>query len=259
MKRLVVLNKIIVIVIIACFVTSCSAEKNAESDKNVKQELMGEYTISFRNTPMRHDNLKWKNNISYRIVELRHMSDSSLEDAINKSIEEAMTSWISGFVLNADSANLEIYCHSSRYLSFLSSLLYKSKRLDYIHDYITIDLTTGKRVMLDDLIEINEEFVKYIQKNKIVKQSRSEIRYGGDSEELWETLNEYTTDELLDELKKCSKTQQQLIEEGGSLRDWRNSFYLKENQLVIVISYLGGEQHFTFDIDDISDFLKVEK
>ena len=267
MKRLVVLNKIIVIVIIACFVTSCSAEKNAESDKNVKQELMGEYIISFRNTPMRHDNLKWKNNISYRIVELRHMSDLSLEDAINKSIEDAMTSWISGLVLDADSANLEIYCHSSRYLSFLSSLSYNSKRLDYIHDYITIDLKTGKRVMLDDLIEINEEFVKYIQKNKLIKKSINEMIYGGEPTDLWETLNEYTTDELLGELKKCSKTQQQVIKEGycsieesiGPLVCRRNSFYLRDNQLVIVIDFGGGEQHFTFDIDDISDFLKVEK
>lgn len=34
-----------------------------------------------------------------------------------------------------------------------------------------------KRVMLDDLLEINEEFVEYIQKNKLVKQSISAIRY----------------------------------------------------------------------------------
>lgn len=261
MKRLAVLNKIIIITILACLMTACSVEKNMESHKNDKEESEGGYAISFRDFPMRHDELKWKNNISYRIVELRYMSDSSLEDAINESIEEAMISWISGGVLSADSADIEIYCHSSRYLSFVNALLYEGRRRVDIHDYITIDLKTGKRVMLDDLIRIDEEFVRYIQKNDLGKNSINDFAYGG----AWEVLKNYTVDELLAELKECSMTQQQVaekehypLEESIESLVHRNSFYLRNNQLVIVIGYAGGEQHFTFDIDDISDFLKVE-
>lgn len=260
MKQLTVLNKIIIITILACLMTACSVEKNMESHKNDKEESEGGYAISFRDIPMRHDKLKWKNNISYRKVELSCMSDTSLEGVINESIEEAMTSWIGGKVFNATEAHLEIYCHSSRYLSFVNLLLYEGRRQVYIPDYITIDLKTGKRVMLDDLMRIDEEFVRYIQKNDLSKTAINDF-VGG----VWEILKNYTVDELLAELKECSMTQQQVTEEEDcpveesieSLVN-RNSFYLRNNQLVIVISYAGSERHFTFDIDDISDFLKVE-
>ena len=262
MKQLKYLNKIILTTMLVCLITACSSAKNVESDKNGKEESTGGYTISFMDGSLRHDDLKWKNDILYKIVTLNHMSDSSLEDKVNDSIENAMTSWINGNVLYATSADIDIYCHSSQYFSFVNRLYYETQnRIWEINDYITIDLKTGKRVMLDDLIRIDEEFVEYIQEHNLIRESIHDMKYGAS----WESLKEYTTDELLDELKECSMSQQQVAAEGyyplkesiGSLVG-RNSFYLRENQLVIVIGYSAGETHYTFDIDDISDFLKKE-
>lgn len=37
--------------------------------------------------------------------------------------------------------------------------MYQSVREDFINDYVTIDMMTGQHVQLDDLLEVNEDFV----------------------------------------------------------------------------------------------------
>ena len=70
----------------------------------------------------------------------------------------------------------------------------------------------------------------------------------------------------MEELNKCSYTQEEVIQEGyypvegsiGSLL-FRNSFFVREGMLVITL-YQGGDERFvTLDVDDIEDFLKVDK
>ena len=255
MKRLKYLNKIIMTIILVCLVTSCGSKNNMNSDKNNTEESIGEYTISIFDSSEAYD-LKWKNNISHSMIRLDYMSDSSLDIVVNESIRNAMISWMNEDILTATSSDLEIYCCSSEYFSFVNRLYYETQNgIRDINDYITIDLKTGKCVMLDDLIKIDAEFVEYIQEHNLLRESINDMKYGAS----WESLKEYTTDELIDELNECCKTQQQVIKDGDSLIFSRNSFYLRENQLVIVIGYGTGETHYAFDIDDISDFLKTEQ
>jgi hypothetical protein len=138
--------------------------------------------------------------------------------------------------------------------------MYKSKNMDFINDYITIDLLTGQRVFLSDLVEINEEFIKYLQENTDkVKEPPHPLWQGVPD------LNEYSHIELLEELNKCSYTQEQVIQNGyfsisdsiGSLL-FRNSFFLRKGMLVIILEQ-GGESFITFDVDDLEPFLKVNK
>lgn len=263
MKQSRFLTKIVIIIILVCLLITCGLSIYTKNEKKHKEETTSIYTIAFRDSLL-GEKLKWSNDILYKVIEPRHYSeDWTLEEKAFESIDRAMTSWISGLVLDATDAHLEIYCHSANYLSFVNSLEFSYRRIDYIHDYITIDMKTGERVMLDDIIRIDEEFVEFIQNNDVLQKTISDIRYGADLE----TLNDYTSEELLDELKACSKTQQEIIEEGYcSIEDSigpllkRNSFFLRENQLVIVIGYApSDEHHFVYNLEDISDFLKVEK
>ncbi|GLC81716.1 hypothetical protein [Lacrimispora brassicae] len=269
------------LIIFACFLflaTACkkqNLEKDDESGNYVSNELSAkddfaieytnelanEYTISFYNSS-RLSHLPWSNDFSFDTINVQNMFDTSLQDRINENIRQAMTSWIEGKVVNATSVDLYIYCHNEKYLSFANSFEYSDRRLDYIKDYITIDMKTGNRVMLNNLVRIDAEFVEHIQKTNLVKESINSMAYGG-AEGNWEYLNKFTIDELINELEECSYTQKQVIQEGYATVDeslgpliLRKSFYLRDGKLVIVLDY---DKHITLNLDDISDFLKVEK
>lgn len=254
----------ILLMLLICITTFYAIEYNKNNNKS-SENLVTEYSITTIDSTYIHKELEWENNVGYKIIKVEHMSDYSLEQKINASIDYAMTSWISEYILYADTANLQIYSHSTNYLSFLNYLKFQDKDTYYVHDYITIDLKTGERVMLDDLVEINEEFVEYIQNNNCNTKTINDARYSPHPD----TLKEYTTEELLQELKECSVSRQEAIDNQDSAKKnihkplsmRRNSFYLRDNQLVIVIAYPTGlrESHYAFNLDDISEFLKVEK
>ena len=134
-----------------------------------------------------------------------------------------------------------------------------------VKDYITIDVKSGKRVMLNDLVEINKEFIEHIQKSDIAKVSERTILSDDRDEEIWEYLKSIEVDDLLRKFEQCSLTQEQVIQDGyfhieNSIEAlvFRNSFYLKNNSIIIVLQF-GEELHITLHLDDIVDFLKVEK
>lgn len=252
-----ILSKAIIVILITAliFTTSCNTSKRYSLSEG------NEYSLSIID-PLSTDELNWSNNISFKIIKLENMSDSEIQKVANTSITQAMTAWISGSILGASSVNLHVHCHNGEYLSFQNSLAYRARRLDYIEDYVTVDMKTGKRVMLNDLVRIDEEFVKYIQKYNVIQPSTNSLRYG-EPEYLWEYINSMPGEELLKELEACSDTQEQVIENGYfSIEDsiealiFRNSFYLQPGKLTIV---LKNESHITIDTDDIEDFLRVEK
>ncbi|MDL2302212.1 hypothetical protein LJC58_07650 [Lachnospiraceae bacterium OttesenSCG-928-D06] len=235
-----------------------TAGNSGEVEKNT--DVQDYYSIIFVNTSKIKD-LLWSEEFSFDIIQIEDMSKetASLEDTINTNIKEAMTSWIEGKIFNVDSVDLTITCHSSRYLSFVNSFVYESNQVDVINDYVTIDILTGQRVYLCDLVEINEEFVTYLQENPDkIKTPPQPLWQGID-------LSEYSPSELLEALDKCSYTQEELIRNGyysieesiGSLL-FRNSFFLRNGKLVITIEQ-GGESFITLDVEDIEDFLKVDK
>lgn len=264
MKQSNIFNKLIIYIIFLLLLTACNTNKFEESNIisiKEKKDTDCYYSISFEDTSSIVD-LPWANDLSFDIIRIHDMPEenATLQTIINTNIKIAMTSWINGKVLNTDAVNLSITCHSSRYLSFVNSFMYESRDIDVINDYITIDMLTGQRVYLNDLIEVNEEFVNYLRENA------SKIK--APPHPFWQgvpNLNEYSPSELLEELNRCSYTQEQLIQNGyfsiddsiGSLL-FRNSFFLREGMLVITLEQ-GGESLITLDVDDIEPFLKVDK
>lgn len=219
------------------------------------------YSISLVDTSEFSD-LPWRDEFSFQVVQVRDMQEDKLplENIINQNIKEAMTSWIRGKVLTPNTVNLKITCHVGKYLSFGNSFIYQSVREDFINDYVTIDMMTGQRVQLDDLLEVNEDFVEFLQENPDIIKTLDDL-------EPWRwvaDLSEYSSSELLEELNKCSYTQEELIQNGyapieeslGPLL-FRNSFFLQDGMLVISL-WRGGEGLIPLDVDDIKDYLKVE-
>ena len=254
MKQLRTFSKWIVCITLMFLLISCSS--NTSNDQEINDI---NYSISFKNTSELYG-LPWNaDDFAFNIIRVKDMINLDFQNMVNDNIEMAMTSWVGGRVEHSDRVNLSITCHSSRYLSFINSYIYESQRVDVINDFITMDMQTGQRVFLNDLIEINEEFARYLQVNQYkIKEP---------PEPMWQTppdLFLFSTSELLEELYKCSYTEEQWIEDGycslddsiGSLI-FKNSFFVREGQLVITIEK-GGEKYITLDIADIDRFLKVE-
>lgn len=280
MRQYSVFIKLIISTILISSLIACSSRNTADRtieisniasdiyiDKEIRDisienvDMVDNYTIALKDASKITD-LSWANGFSFDIIEIQDMPEeiSHIQSAINTSIKTAMTSWIEGKVINADSVDLAVTCHSGRYLSFVNSFSYKSKTIDYINDYITIDMLTGKRIFLSDLVEIDREFAEFLQENpSIVKDAPHPF---------WQSapdLSKFSQLEVIEELHKCSNTQEQLIQNGyysindsiGSLL-FKNSFFLREGMLVIIFEQ-GGESFITLDTDDIKDYLKVKK
>jgi hypothetical protein len=224
-----------------------------------------EYSIIFKNSSnfsilknLKIENFYWIDDLSFNIIQLQDIENSSVAKKLNQNIKTAMTSWIAGKVVAATEIDLSIFCHSDNYLSFKNSFKYDKGRVDYIYDYITFDVKTGERVMLDDLIEINSEFAEYILFDYFDNNINAE-----ENDCAMEFVKHFEADELLKYLEECSLTQEEIIRNGyfpidksiGSLV-FRNSFYIKRNTVVIV---LQGNINLSICLDDIEDFLKVEK
>ncbi|MDR2888966.1 MAG: hypothetical protein LBV33_03890 [Lachnospiraceae bacterium] len=225
------------------------------------------YSITFADTTYMTDlsYLQWPENFSFSIIEIADMPRDKwwLADKINENIKQAMTSWVRGKVIYPDEFELSINCHTARYFSFVNAFNYYYPRAEVINDFITIDMITGERVFLNDLIEINDEFVSFLKNNQ--------DKLSGPDYQTWTPgpadLNSYTNAELLEELHQCSLTQEQVIENGyGSIEEtigpliFRKSFFLREGMLVIVFGDSGGGgSYITLDVNDIEQFLKVEK
>lgn len=273
MRQLCIFNKKTIFILLLLLLTGGGSSKSTDEMDDTKPimenisntvestKTNNYYSVSFVDTSNIKD-LVWHDELSFKIPQIKDMPEERLpfEDTINQNITKAMTSWIGGKIINVDSVDLTITCHSTRYLSFVNSFIYESNRVDVINDYVTIDMLTGKRVYLNELVELNEDFVKYLQENSSKVKEPPQPLWQGISD-----LNEFSSSELLEELKKCSYTQEELTQDGyysieesiGSLL-FRNSFFLRDGMLVIIL-YQGGESFITLDVNDIEDFLKVNK
>lgn len=232
-----------------------------ESKPVEKSEESNYYSITLINTSD-IKGIAWSDELSFDVIQIEYSpeEDGQFQNTVNETIKTAATSWIKGKVLKAYDVDLTITCFSPKYLSFINSFAYEGQVVDYIKDYVTIDMRTGKRIYLSDLIDINKEFVNFLQGDtyRIIEPPHP----------MWQSVSsllDYSYSELLEELNKCSYTQEQWIKSDyysisnsiGSLL-FKNSFFLREGMLVITLEQ-GGEKYLSLDVDDLEPFLKVDK
>jgi len=186
-------------------------------------------------------------------------------DKINETLIYAATSWFTvDEKMQYSEKNLpDILCHTDRYLSLKNKYGFKGGRWSYVEDFITVDLQTGERVMLNDLVEINDVFVDLLRNGDIIIAGGfmgvDDPDHG--TENLRKIFREKTFDEVLNILEQCSCNNLYYAtnyseEYAGDISYFnRHNFYVRPGKLVI--SYMMDE--IIINLDDIEDFLKVPK
>jgi len=210
----------------------------------------------------------WAEEFVFDIIQVENLRNDDLEKKINKSIIEAMTHWIKGQVIECEPMLLEVFLQNDRYLSFGSLLNLEGSRADSMVDFITIDMETGQRIVLNDLVEVSEELAYRIFNWPDI-EVLTEWRRGKNHYEFLEEIEmaSLTQDEVYKHTETGRRYRQVSdIEETLEPLLFRTSFFLEENQVVLVFQQDGGVSNSALEfpyivihLDDIEDFLKVEK
>ena len=206
----------------------------------------------------------WDGNYAY--VQIR--SDNPvLEEKANEVLYESQVSWVYGAAENPEQEIPQIRCHSGRYLSILMELHYFSpKRVWSFTEGVTIDMITGERVFLNDIIDVNDDFIADLKKYKGILWTSGEgrewkIPFTEDSEGFQKWLSEMPDEKLLAMLNDCSKEIEEYNydESIGELLG-KGTFFLENGTLVLIFkTYSGDESRIALDIGQIEPYLKVPK
>ena len=214
------------------------------------------------------------------ILQVENMCDEKLQERINASLFDAQVSWVKWEVLNSQGGFPQyVYLKSRRYLSFMNNHYFiyyyppgHYKEGDYISysimDFITIDLSIGERVFLNDLIDASDGFVNRIrQPGVILATSDADIHFDNNAELLTEWVSEMADTELYARFIECSKSMNEVASAQPDFPERRaialvdrDSFYVEKGKLVLVFVGAHDLKHrITLEIDSIEDFLLVEK
>jgi hypothetical protein len=206
------------------------------------------------------------------IIQVDGMEDMDLQQQINNTILTASTLWLNPSIfVNRPYANPNtagLYSNTLRYLCIKNFYPGYPKFFEWgIYDYIMIDMQTGERIMLNDLVDVGDEFIHNIQTGRIVRGTGdAPIFFHDVCENLWEWLEDMPTAELSERIEECSKTMEEVIARNSIILEYitgtlihRNSFYIEPG--VIVLWFYGGGQgnRLTIALDDIEEFMKVPK
>ena len=225
------------------------------------------YTTFFINSTylLSTEDFQWADQFYFDIIQVKDMDDTELQEKINANILEAMTHWLDIFEPSFaigfyPSARITIHMQSERFLSFHRDFGLIGRRADSLIDVITINMLTGERVMLNDLVEVNTAFAE-----KILETRGSPTMWGfpeimENPEFLLERLHFASMDNV--EIYEHVDEGGVMLRTGGLM--FKTSFYVMENRLIITFHQAGGLficeiPHVVFYLDDIEEFLKVEK
>jgi len=165
------------------------------------------------------------------------MNDLELQAKVNDTLQYAVLSLIrdEAPVTTSRLPNAIAFSyHSPYYLSISSFLPNRDGRFFFewgIYDFITIDMQTGERIFLNDLIDVNEEFIRLLREGRIAQTEPTEI---SNNEVMWKWLLDMSEEEI----------------ERLALRN----FFLSPGKLELRL----GRMEMYIHLEDIRDFLKVE-
>ena len=238
-----------------------SLTKVLSSTMNQQNETYKTQTKSYVLPETSHGRSDYEMNI----IQVCNMNDKALQSKINDTLITSSASWIYGIMLESKAESPLIIYQTKRYLSIRNEFVFISSRFyDRVIEFITIDMVSGDRVFLNDIIRVNEEFIKLIKQHNIVVASENTQQFDGNAGALWKWLSEMPNNELRTRLEDCSKEQQTIIDIGPFTLDdsignliFRNTFFIEEGKLVLVFEEL--DKRVTLDLDVIEPFLLVDK
>ena len=240
-RKRAVITAIICTFFIALICFGCGSDNGKlKSDKKEDEECINNsYKIGFAaNTPL--DEGKFKVLCPY--IEFEE-ENSSLEEKINDNLRQASTSWVNKRFIK-ESKNtyyLEVFCHTSRFLSVGQS--YETDNF-ITNDYITIDLVTGRRIFLKDIITDEKKLAQVLHEGKIMTTSRNAFTLDQDEADaaVRQWLREAKLSKIEKILQQCSLEQKKfrlLTDKKNKKKSSlpfvheRPNFYLQNDGLVI--------------------------
>ena len=171
------------------------------------------------------------------------MTDDVLEDTINENLKKAfLLDWLSKKIQYCDCAFVTVEYNSNDLLSV--SVCYKNlfDFFTWFEIYHTIDMRTGDILYLNDIVEVDEEFVDLLFTEGIIHPAN----YPCPTD-----VSSYDKGEILERLQICSETY-------DDYHYRKPTFYLG-NQRLYFTAIFSDIDIFYVELDDIEDKLKIEK
>ncbi len=178
---------------------------------------------------------------TYPYVE--RMTDDVLRETINEKLNAAFLDWIPEELQLYDCSDDSVMYNSDDLLSL--SVGYQ--KLDdpstwfYIHH--TIDMRTGDILYLDDIVEVDEEFVDLLFTEGVINPANDPCPTD---------VSSFDKEYILERLQECCEPY------DGSNYYRKPTFYL-ENHRLYFRSVFSDIDIFYVELDDIEDELKIEK
>ncbi|MCL2610198.1 MAG: hypothetical protein FWE02_00800 [Defluviitaleaceae bacterium] len=205
------------------------------------------------------EDFPWLYKFHVPIIQIKNMDNKELKERINNNIVESITYWFNSDVFyniisGITSVNTEVHLQNDRFLSFANqfSLYHPNHRRDVLYHFITIDMQTGQKIMLDDLVEVNDAF-----KEKILELEHNYLFINPSN--------------LIEQLERASLNQLEILEspidefssEIGTLM-FRTSFTLTDNEIRVIFHRDGGLQpielpQIVIPLEHIANLLLVPK
>jgi len=140
---------------------------------------------------------------------------------------------------------------TNKYIS-LSMWFGNNAQVPHPHSFrncVTVDLEREKEVFLNDLVDVNDEFIQMIKDGRL---AQSDDRYTEIGDIL--DFSKYTTDELKQKFNDCSRP---ISKDDDNIHYLKPSFYLTPGRICFV-NFEEYNSTFYIRVDDIEKYLASE-
>lgn len=170
-----------------------------------------------------------KKSFIVKYAQISGLGNESLENKVNQTLKESITQWINENCEWMEKSEIVVKCKNSKYLSLCYVIEWNNPQKNgYMRIGITMDMKTGHRVYLNDLIKDTDS----------LKQKLLDYTYGTefsppiDSEEADSIIHRASISEAK-YLEEIYKDDQYVYNYIISYLTVKSSFYLTDNKLVI--------------------------
>ena len=206
-----------------------------------------------------YETFQYTKDYSYQYCQISGLNDKKKEEQINQALKEGATSWTIEKIIHARAQEPYVVFQSDRYLTVSYFFEFPSGDHPFFNVIVTIDMQEGKRVWLNDLVDTNIDFVKKLRDEDIAvaRDLFTEEQKTADERER-SFLKGHSYEELSMELLSCSEDVDEYIAKWNVFPS-QNTFYISESGKLEIV-FGGPPTHgISLDLDDIEEFLKVEK
>lgn len=221
-------------IVLTMLFAGCKSGNIINGQTNKPVEIKSNNVTDYKVNIKEHVAYNEENNpFKVKYAQISDLGNESLEIKINQTLKSTITEWINKNCEWMEKSQITIKCKNSQYLSLCYTIEWKnSQGEDFMSTYtrigVTVDIQTGNRVYLSDLIKDTDSLQQKLEKYDYGNEFSPPI----DSEEADKILHEASISEskyLKEIYHNDPYAYDEIKDEIGS----KTSFYLTDNKLVI--------------------------